>query len=91
MISISISRFSSLNFEDGWRLGFQTDAVYEQRFRTGDRTHVQYSVPKNPLFAVFPRLVDNETGEKSSLTATAVTTGEEADYGDQRFPIATSE
>ncbi len=88
MISISISRFSSLNFEDGWRLGFQTDAVYEQRFRTGDRIHVQYSVPKNPSFAVFPRLVDNETGEESSLTATAVTTGEEADVFDVVFTAA---
>ena len=68
MLSITISRFSSLNFEHKWRLGFQTPVVYEQRFRIGDTVRVQYSVPKADPFRIVPQLVDRNTGVVTELT-----------------------
>ena len=72
MIPISISKFSSLNFDHKWRLGFQTPVVYEQKFRVGDTVRVQYSVPKQAPFRIIPQLVDRDTEEVTELTPSLI-------------------
>lgn len=41
---LRVSRFSSINFDDDWRLSFQIQACYLQKFKPTDQPRVQYSL-----------------------------------------------
>lgn len=65
MSVISISDFSSLNFRTDWKLGFQKNECYEQRFLPDDVIRVQYTCAKAGEY--IPYLKNCNTGEVISL------------------------
>lgn len=64
---VTISEFSSLNFRDDWKLSFQQDEQYIQKFLRTDVLLVQYST--DPESGVKPFLKNNATGEIRELEA----------------------
>ena len=67
MPAVTISEFSSLNFRDDWKLPFQQDENYTQRFLRTDVLLIQYST--DPESGIRPYLKNNATGETRELEA----------------------
>ena len=64
---VTISEFSSLNFRDDWKLPFQQDERYIQKFLRTDVLLVRYST--TPESGIKPFLKNNATGEIRELEA----------------------
>lgn len=67
MPAVTISEFSSLNFRDDWKLPFQQNENYTQRFLRTDVLLIQYST--DPESGIKPFLKNNATGEIRELEA----------------------
>lgn len=67
MPAVTISEFSSLNFRDDWKLPFQQNENYTQRFLRTDVLLIQYST--DPESGLKPFLKNNSTGEIRELEA----------------------
>lgn len=53
MSVIAVSDFSSLNFRTDWKLDFQKNECYEQKFLTIDEIRVQYLIPESSTLKLF--------------------------------------
>lgn len=67
MPAVVVSDYSSLNFREDWKLPFQQDEVYTQKFLRTDVLLIQYST--NPDVGIKPFLKNNNTGEIRELEA----------------------
>ena len=65
---IKVSEFSSLNFRDDWKLDFQQNVEYVQRFLPSDEIRVQYITDTS----ILPYLMNHATGEISALSSDVV-------------------
>lgn len=70
---IQVSEFSSLNFRDDWKLGFQQNVEYVQRFLPSDKIRIQYITDDK---TVLPYLTNHTTGEIKQLSPSVVFIGE---------------
>lgn len=66
---IQVSEFSSLNFRDDWKLGFQQNVEYVQRFLPTDKIRIQYITDDK---TVLPYLTNHTTGEIKQLSPSVV-------------------
>ncbi len=65
-----LSPLSSLNFDNNWRLDFQTPCCYEQRFARLDRIRAQYAGTDKYPFIVY--LTDRVSGQVKTLDPTVI-------------------
>ena len=72
---LQVSRYSSINFDNDWKLGFQIQAEYCQKFATTDKPRVQYVVDSDSLLK--PYLSVN--GQATELQPTALSQSDEAE------------
>lgn len=72
---LQVSRYSSINFDNDWKLGFQIQAEYCQKFATTDKPRVQYVVDSDSLLK--PYLSVN--GQATELQPTTLSQSDEAE------------
>ena len=71
---LQVSRYSSINFDNDWKLSFQIQADYCQKFATTDKPRVQYVVDSDSLLN--PYLSVN--GQATELQPTTLSQSDEA-------------
>lgn len=64
---IQVSRYSSINFDNDWKLRFQIQADYCQKFATTDKPRVQYVLSADSLLKPFIE-VNGVVTQQESLT-----------------------
>lgn len=72
---LQVSRYSSINFDNDWKLGFQIQAEYCQKFATTDKPRVQYVVDSDSLLK--PYLSVN--GQATELQPNTLSQSDEAE------------